>query len=346
MKMWLPQVLVLGPGGIKGFLELGALYVLMDKGLLRDVQKYVGVSAGALISLLLCVGLPVDEICGIALKTNVFRDLKSINIDSIRRNMGILTHDSIRVHLEKVLIDRFGLVPTLEQLYMFTSKTLVAVASDLKNLRPLYFSYVTTPTLSCIDAVLMSMNIPVAFQKLEWEGSVVIDGAFCDPYPVTLFDDGHTNILGLSIINGDEEEESKDGVNGFANYIMRVLHISIAQLRSLNIEKATPEKVKSIFLHTKEKNTLGLGMTLERKSELFMEGHEQCLEQLTTLGLEVESPCVDGLGSGSGDLDGGGVSGQHGVGSDDTSRLDLRRRLLNPRDEGFKTATVTRVHSA
>jgi len=54
--MWKPDIVILGPGGIKGFLELGVLYALQNNNLLENVHTYVGVSVGSIISLLLVCG--------------------------------------------------------------------------------------------------------------------------------------------------------------------------------------------------------------------------------------------------------------------------------------------------
>ena len=52
-SLWPPEVIVIGPGGCKGFLELGALLYLEKEGYLRSVKTYAGVSVGAVISLLI-----------------------------------------------------------------------------------------------------------------------------------------------------------------------------------------------------------------------------------------------------------------------------------------------------
>ena len=38
---WKPSVLVLGPGGIKGHLELGALLILEKEGYLSNIHQFV-----------------------------------------------------------------------------------------------------------------------------------------------------------------------------------------------------------------------------------------------------------------------------------------------------------------
>ena len=56
------DTLILGPGGVKGFLELGSLYCLERKGELNGIKTYIGVSIGSLISLLLTSNFKVLDI--------------------------------------------------------------------------------------------------------------------------------------------------------------------------------------------------------------------------------------------------------------------------------------------
>ncbi|GAH01238.1 unnamed protein product, partial [marine sediment metagenome] len=53
---WKPNILVIGPGGIKGFYYCGALLSLDSGGILSDVDTIVGCSVGSLIGLLLISG--------------------------------------------------------------------------------------------------------------------------------------------------------------------------------------------------------------------------------------------------------------------------------------------------
>ena len=59
---WKPDIIVLGPGGSKGYIQLGALLRLELDNLLSNVVQYVGCSVGAIISLLMVVGYSANDI--------------------------------------------------------------------------------------------------------------------------------------------------------------------------------------------------------------------------------------------------------------------------------------------
>jgi predicted acylesterase/phospholipase RssA len=77
-----PHVIILGPGGVKGFLQLGLLYILTQNNFLDDVHTYIGVSIGSIISLLVVCNYSIDEIISHAIHTDLFEKLNLYNITS------------------------------------------------------------------------------------------------------------------------------------------------------------------------------------------------------------------------------------------------------------------------
>ena len=77
---WKPRVLVLGPGGIKGFAILGCLALLEDNGLFNETDTYCGVSIGALICLLMVAGYEIREIIGKAALLDIFKGMLILDI--------------------------------------------------------------------------------------------------------------------------------------------------------------------------------------------------------------------------------------------------------------------------
>src|SRR6056297_3123288 len=90
---WTPELIVLGPGGVKGFLELGSLLVLEKWGWLDNVHTFVGVSVGAIISLLLICGYKVSEIIAEAADANIFQDMSTVRFSDIKGNVGLVSNE-------------------------------------------------------------------------------------------------------------------------------------------------------------------------------------------------------------------------------------------------------------
>ena len=199
---WVPDVLVLGPGGIKGTLQLGSLFVLQKEGFLNNIHTYAGVSVGAIISLLIIVGYTIKEIIAITTDTDILQDIENFNILRASNNSGMISSDPIRRKLMSLVTNKIGLVPNLYQLYKDTSLSLVTVSHNITTDEPDYFDPFTRPNMSCVDAVMLSINIPIVFYRLVYDNNVYVDGALGNPYPINYFDNtGLYNILGIYIKN-------------------------------------------------------------------------------------------------------------------------------------------------
>ena len=85
---WIPNVLVLGPGGIKGFAELGALIFLESVNYIDSIDTIVGCSVGSVIGLLLIIGYSATEILSEVIQSSIFDEIGSISLKDIKeKNM-------------------------------------------------------------------------------------------------------------------------------------------------------------------------------------------------------------------------------------------------------------------
>ena len=200
-NIWKPEVCILGPGGMKGLLILGALILLQLKSLLDEVHTFVCCSIGCPLGLYYLLGYQMNDpgIIEEAMATNLFKELNTIKLDDIKLNAGLINHNELRNQLSARCMEKLGSVPTLLEFYELTGKTFVCVTVNIDTDETIYLSWQTEPNLSVVDAILMSTNIPFLFRKIRYAGHVYIDGAFGNPYPIDLFDDGKTRILGISI---------------------------------------------------------------------------------------------------------------------------------------------------
>lgn len=185
-----PQGLILGPGGIKGLLELGALSFLERVNLLNLIDTVVGVSVGAIIGFLLSIEYTSDQIIEEALQLKLFDNLLSFNLHRLRDILikrGLVDPRQIQDVLDRLVIDKYGYVPNLQDLYMLTGVNFVCVALNLTRGRPEFFDYLRHPTILCTEAIMLSCNIPGFFQPVFYQGDRYVDGAFANPYPVDYF---------------------------------------------------------------------------------------------------------------------------------------------------------------
>ncbi len=267
------NVLVLGPGGNKGCVELGALeYVEMTQRLGR-LDVIVGVSIGAIIGLLKVCGYNAASILEYAISTNML-DMSNLipSMSQILVHQGIFSNISFEHKLTDYVKAKFGFVPTLLQLYNATGilyttvVTNVTVTKDHPIQMPEYFNYKTEPHLSCVTAALMSANIPGLFSKTEYKNGIYVDGALGNPYPVDIYDNPGNNILGISIIS-----LPFSGGKNMVDYMVQSINAPISQLRE-RIKGAASNRVTHLFIQIEMNDALGFMADENLKKEMFILG--------------------------------------------------------------------------
>jgi predicted acylesterase/phospholipase RssA len=262
MDLWTPDALLLGPGGAKGFLMLGALLLLEKCKMLKDVKKIVGVSMGAIIGMFLNIGCTVTEILEIGLMTELNEIITTIDVMTIMKNKGLVSHDVFRKRMREKVTQRFGFVPTLKQLYMMTGIELEIVVTNLDKDRPEYFSHQTEPDLCCVEAVLMSMSLPLFFYTYVYKDNIYLDGAVAEPFPIHRLKKDKT----LAIRMMGSHIDPKDS---FFNYISKVVNCLTSQTR--NNTKSKDTKILDLIYEVND--AIGVKLTYEKRVEMVLVGY-------------------------------------------------------------------------
>lgn len=262
---WKPEIIVLSGGGVKGFLELGVLEYLEENNLLDSVTEYVGVSVGAIISLLLVVGYTPKEIMIKAVDINLFVNPITF-FHCLKEHMGLFSSNSIRKELEDSIIEKLGISPTLEQLYLMTGKELVIVSYNLDLERSEHFSHLTEPKILAIDAAMMSMNIPLFFEYIKYKEYIYIDGGLHDPYPLLPYDQGK-KILGIFIHTASDTKD-------ITGYILKILHSLVKKQRDEVVERSS-NNCKHLLLNSIVRDTMGISVSIKDKAAMIVHGYQE-----------------------------------------------------------------------
>lgn len=177
--------IVIGSGGIKGFLYIGGLKSLEEQGVLETCKHFFGCSVGALISLFLACGMSAAEILSIFL-TKKFEDVMVFGSwDSIVSGVGVFDNASMKTHLNQILCGILKITDasnlSFKQLYEMTGNELYAITVDTENMKVKSFGTQNTPDVSVVTAVVASCSIPFVIQGTSIGDEFTVDGAVMDP---------------------------------------------------------------------------------------------------------------------------------------------------------------------
>ncbi len=215
--------LVFQGGGAKALAYHGALRVLQDEGILLQIERVAGASAGAALAALLSMRLDVDEI----VKVYKTFDIEQLAATKLGRIPDSNSAPSIlRRELERIqnsfasvtrLASKFGWYSsaysyqwmqdivatygrgdgkaTFGQFREWGFRDLYIVVTNLTTHTTEMFSADTSPHVSVVDALLMSQALPIFFEALRFDGQQFgqgdfhADGGILTNYPLELFDE-------------------------------------------------------------------------------------------------------------------------------------------------------------
>jgi NTE family protein len=191
----LVDTLVISGGGSKSISVIGTLKYLEDNNILKNIKRYAGSSAGSIISLMLNIGYTPDEI-----KTTFFAQDSSMIHDPFYSKLwnlinyyGINSGNKIVSYISKLMSDKgFHRDITFMELKLLTDKILVVTGTSLTDQNTYYFNYSSTPKMKVIDAIRISISIPIFFTSVTYNindsDHVFIDGGILENFPMFYFE--------------------------------------------------------------------------------------------------------------------------------------------------------------
>ena len=205
--------LVFEGGGTRGIAFAGAAQVLEQKGILQNIEKIGGTSAGSIIGLMLSLGYSASEIYKIMvnLKIQHFNDGKGGIFGKYKRaknKFGIHKGDAFANWLDSLVMQKTG--NPLCTFYQLDSlrknnknfKDFYCTGTNLSMQRAEIFSLATTPHMPLKTAVRISSSIPFFYEPVLLDSAgkqpvkpiagynyqVYVDGGVTQNYPINIFD--------------------------------------------------------------------------------------------------------------------------------------------------------------
>ena len=187
--------LVFEGGGVLGIAYVGAMRVLEKKGILKDITRVGGTSAGAIFATILALGYTSEEQQKILheLELKEFKDDSPFvrrDLKRLREEFGWYKGDNFHEWIGKRVEEKLGTPhATFEDLKKQNKLDLYVYGTNLSTRFAEVFSAEHTPKAQIADAVRISMSIPLFFAAFRNDrGDVYVDGGMLNNYPVKLFD--------------------------------------------------------------------------------------------------------------------------------------------------------------
>jgi predicted acylesterase/phospholipase RssA len=200
--------------------------------------------------------MSVDEILDVALNLNVPEFVK-LRIGSFFNKFGFVDLGPIREKLVEVC----GCDPTFEELDM----KIYISAFCLNTSTTEYFSRDTHPKMKVIDAVCMSMAIPLIFACGKYDGKTYVDGGTQEQYPMIPFLDKKPHEVTCIKLKMDRVYQEQ--INNPRQYVEALIRSSLTN----RVEYS--EYTKIIEINVGDTNIFDFSMSYEDKIKLYNIGY-------------------------------------------------------------------------
>jgi predicted acylesterase/phospholipase RssA len=269
--------LVLGSGGVRCFSYIGAIQELEERG--YTVRSVSGVSAGALVGLLLAFGMSGEDMEERLLALDMSK------LPRRKRWLGelwrLLPPDysvyAQSVPQELLLTLLGGEDPRLSSLPI----PFASVGLDLRTGRLFIFSSASEPDMQASEVIAIATAVPGVFPACESRGRTLIDGALASECPVWLAGahDRPEPVLALRTDSGRSWTAPKHAGDFYLRAIKAGIRGGDAALLDLFGNSA------EITIRVNE-NEMNLTLSRDRRQLLIDEGRRQISERLDRGSLE------------------------------------------------------------
>jgi NTE family protein len=288
--------LVFEGGGVKGLAFCGALQVLEEKGIMSEVKRVAGSSAGAITAGLLTCGFTPHDILEEVGKKN-FNDFKDEDFGVFRDVKRLMTEYGY--YAGKEFHDWYGRLLeaksgdadiTFGDVFRRYKKELIITGTCLNRRETHFYNRKRNKDMPVRDAVRISMSIPLFFAAVEWQGDLLVDGGVMNNYPIWIFDgektpdpknrhnDPNPKTLGLKLLTEEEVEETvsgehlSNGIYNLKDFTLSLVDCLMTQIDRLHFKPG--DWNRTIAINTRQIKTTQFDLTQGEKELLLEEGRK------------------------------------------------------------------------
>jgi predicted acylesterase/phospholipase RssA len=208
----LPHRIYLSGGGMCAIAHVGALIELSKHMPLKTIKEWMGVSAGSLVALCLCIGFTLDELYKVCIEFDFTNVKEYDSVPGWLLHFGIDTGERLHKLIEACLhVKGLSSEFTFKECYEKFGKSLRVVATDLNEAKSITYCPKQTPNYKVSDAVRASMSYPYYFQPFVCpvSGHYLADGGVISNYPLFVIPrEEHNRTLSILIRTSIKKQEN------------------------------------------------------------------------------------------------------------------------------------------
>jgi NTE family protein len=263
------DTICLSGGGIAGIAFIGALHYLSLNNFINLllIKNFAGTSIGAIIAFLLALKYSIDEIYEFILTFN-FKTLEiDYSLDNLFEYYGINNGIKFNHMFSNFIINKYKLDDiTFKELYNITTNKLLIIGTNYSTKCEEIFSYDTTPDMSILLAVRISMSIPILFTPVFYNSYYYLDGALVNNFPLNHCNKKST--LGL-LLNPIHNKNTNDNDIDIISLLKASIELIIGSTSKYKIEY---NEINIIKIDTVFTNLVNYDFTTEQKKLLINNG--------------------------------------------------------------------------
>jgi predicted acylesterase/phospholipase RssA len=244
--------LVIPGGGPTGIKALGALQHLQENGFwnINDVETIYATSAGAIISVLLCLKFDWETINDYIVK-RPWNEALQIGVNQIFEaysRKGLFDKNIAEIFYKPFFMAKdISLNVTLKEFYEFSKIETHFFSLEVNSFSLEDISYLTHPDLELLIAVQMSCAIPILISPVCVDNKCYVDGGVLCNYPIQqciLRAENVNEILGLKNNYIKQDDNIVKNESTILEYIMNFISKLVNNVKINSEENLIPYELK------------------------------------------------------------------------------------------------------
>lgn len=250
---------VFSGGSLKCISFLGCIKYLEDHNMLSDTKNLIGTSFGALICFYLALNFKSTEI--LKLCSHHSKHYPIPNVDDLLnmyKSSGLDNGKYVVSCLKKALMFKHNVEDiTFVELAKKCGKNVVVCCTNLSDCSTEYFCVDTHPNMSVIEALRMSISIPMIFTPIIHKGKVYVDGCLFKNFPYDFFTDANPleDTLGFTITTDEVKQVFQKAPNNVLEFMYMLIMSMYNKMNDKSIVEPSISK-NVVIINLQEEDAL------------------------------------------------------------------------------------------